>query len=111
MVTLYEIPINKSIVPYSFLVELSEKLYKFELNYNAIKDFFTINLYLNDEAILYGEKLMYNVPLFLYKRHLDVPSELIVPISNDDTVKQITYDNFGDSVKLYAFAGDINEII
>lgn len=111
MVEVHKIPIEKDLVPYSFLVELSNQLYKFEVNYNAIHDFFTVNLFLNNEPVLYGEKVMLNVPLFHTKLHLEVPRELIVPLSTDESETQVTFENFGDTVGLYSFVGDVDELI
>lgn len=100
------IEIDKELIPYSFNLELSEKLYKFTAKYNTAFDFFTVDLHLNGEPILFGEKLKYGTPLFMFKRHLDVPKEQIVPVDVNGKETAVTYENLGDSVFLYVVDGE-----
>lgn len=58
------IDIDKNNLPERFDIELGAELFSFEVNYNETGDFFTIDLYKNDEPLVLGEKIMLNQPLF-----------------------------------------------
>ena len=100
------IKIEKDLIPYRFDIQLAEKTYTFEVHYNSEYDFFTVDLYIGDEAIIYGEKLVYGKRLFDYPS-IDFPVE-IVPRDNAEEQSRVGYDNLEDSVFLYIIEGDSN---
>lgn len=104
------IDIDINLVPYSFEVELSNKIYTFVINYNFANDYFTVDLLFNNIPLVQGEKLVLNEILFrdIYedKEHNvneEFPSELLMPVSSNNDVKRISIDNLGTDVQLYYF--------
>lgn len=95
------IDIDKDLIPYSFDITLEGETYTFEVNYNDLKDFFTINLLKNDEVIVLGEKLVYGKPLFLTSSHKDIPKIDIIPFDLSQQTERITFENFNKQVFLY----------
>jgi len=110
------IEIDKNLIPYTFDIELSGRLYTIEINYNYIFDFFTIDLYLDNKPLVKSEKLILNEVLFkdIYEDkegnlNEKFPTEILIPLGNND-IKRITYDNFGKDVQLYyAERSELNE--
>lgn len=100
------IDIDKEQIPYSFNIDLTGKQYTFTVKYNALFDYFTIDVAVNGEDIIYGEKIIFNRYLFDQKLHLGAPLEMIVPMSFDENVSEITFDNIGESVFLLSLEGD-----
>lgn len=95
------IDIEKRKIPYEFELNLKGETFQFEVFYNTVGDFFTVNLYKNHKLIKYGEKIVYQVPLFSSVRHLDIPKVVILP---DDTTKEAiraNYNNLNEDVFLY----------
>lgn len=102
------IEIDKTLVPYSFNVELSGLVYTFTINYNFLFDYFTVDLALGDTILVSGEKLVLNEILFRDlvedkdgNLNSNFPSEILFPAASDDSIERITYDNFGSEVQLY----------
>ncbi|MGJ0848194.1 phage baseplate plug family protein [Tissierella praeacuta] len=95
------IDINKDMIPYRFDITLADETYTFEVNYNALKDYFTIDLYKNDEVIVLGEKLVYGKPLFLSSQHKDIPKIDILPLDLANKTERITFENFNKEVFLF----------
>lgn len=92
------IPIYKDQIPYRFETMFNGVLYTFEVHYNVEHDFFTVDLYRLDEPIIYGEKLVYNEPLFQSLNDDTLPK--LIPIDPSGAEERITYDNFGETVIL-----------
>src|SRR5690625_1441149 len=84
--------INKEQIPYQFEYEYNDHLFTFEIHYNADYDFFTVDLYKNDELIVYGEKLVYGQQLF--KSLNDSTLTKLIPLDESENTDKITYDNF-----------------
>lgn len=101
--------IDKEQIPYRFEVELDGEVYTFEIHYNSECDFFTVDLYLNNEVIIYGEKLILNRPLFLAYADKRIPKTQIIPRDTTGTEHRITYKNLGETVFLYV--GEENETV
>ena len=94
------IEIDKEAIPYRFEIELGGELFEMEIKYNQRFDFFTVDLYRDDELLLAGQKIVYGQPLFpdYDNRFPKVP---IIPMDESGTpIDRITYDNFGESVLL-----------
>lgn len=104
------IEIDKDMIPYRFDITLEGETYTFEVNYNALKDFFTIDLLKNDEIIVLGEKLVYGKPLFMTARHKDIPKPIIIPYDVSENTERITFENMNKDVFLFLI-GDENEAL
>lgn len=95
------IEINKYQVPYQFEINLANETFQFNILYNSIYDFFTINLYKDHRLVRYGEKIVYNVPLFENLGYLDVPKLTIIPADTTKQAIRVTYENMNEDVFLY----------
>lgn len=104
------IEIDKNMIPYSFEITLNDKTYTFYVKYNVLKDFFTIDLYRNDEVIVLGEKLVYGKPLFSTSQYKDVPDVKIIPFDLTGKSERITFENLNEEVFLY-LVGDDDEVL
>lgn len=96
------IPISKENLPERFEFDLAEETFTFEVFYNEVGDFFTVNLYdLNDNPIVLGEKLVLNVPLWSDIVNSKLPAPSLIPLDESGKEDRISYDNFGETVFLY----------
>lgn len=102
------IEIDKNSIPYEFDIELNNRLYTMAINYNYLFDFFTVDLMLNDEVLVKGEKLIIDKILFSslcedndYNIDEMFPDEYIVPVASNDSIERITFDNLNNDVLLY----------
>ena len=94
------IEINKSLIPYTFDIELGSELFTFEVNYNNVGDFFTIKVVKNGETICSGEPLVYGRRLFEDIWDSKFPAIDIVPFDPSGSYNAVTYANLGDGVLL-----------
>ncbi len=46
------IEIEKDLIPYRFDIAIDGKTYTFEVSYNAENDYFTVDLYRNDQLVV-----------------------------------------------------------
>jgi len=92
------LPIDKTLIPYQFEVELNGAIYTIEVHYNASYDFFTLDLYKGQQVLRYGEKIMYGQPLFV---SVDESLPVITPLDLAGNEDRVTYDNLGETVFLY----------
>lgn len=104
------IEIDKDMIPYRFDTTLEGETYTFQVNYNATHDFFTMDLYKNDEVIVLGEKLVYGKPLFMSAQHKDIPKIIIIPYDVSENTDKITFENLNEDVLLF-LVGDENEAL
>ncbi len=104
------IEIDKNMIPYRFDMTIKGETYTFQVNYNATHDFFTIDLYKNDEVIVLGEKLVYGKPLFMSAQHKDIPKTIIIPYDVSENTDRITFENMNEDVLLFMI-GDNDEIL
>lgn len=95
------IDIDKDSIPYKFDIKLQGTTYTLGVLYNALMDFFTIDLYKDKAPLVLGEKLILNKPLFLTSQYRDTPGIDIIPFDLTGEAERITYDNFNKSVFLY----------
>ena len=95
------IPIEKELIPYAIEIELGGEVYRVEINYNLDFDFFTVNLLKGNEALAYGEKIVYGNKLFdAYKDSRFPDVDIIVKdIANEET--RVTWDNFQETIFLF----------
>ncbi|AKG05520.1 hypothetical protein AAV35_012660 [Salimicrobium jeotgali] len=94
------IPIDKELCPYEFSIQIGVELFRIEVLYNDVGDFFSVSLYREEEALVLGEKLVYGVPLFADMYTQAFPAPTIVPLDESGEENTVTYDNLGDSVFL-----------
>lgn len=99
------IEIDASKVPYSFSVKLTDKTFVFEVKYNEIGGFYTIDLYdLNGNVLAFGEIVRYGRALFNVVEDERFPLPVIIPYCiTDENISEVTKDNFGKVVKLYLY--------
>lgn len=107
------INIDKSQVPYAFDIVLLGVTYTFDVKYNNVSDFFTIDLYKQGTIVEYGCKMVYGKPLFdtitktennhtsIITKTLDYPQITILPYDLSEKETRVTYDNLGTTVFLY----------
>jgi len=94
------IPIQKNQVPYRFEILLGAETFEIEVRYNADFDFFTIDLYKDGEVLVYGEKLVYGVPLFTDVFDQRFPVLQLVPKDDAGLEERVGYSNLGETVFL-----------
>lgn len=95
------IDIEKEKIPYRFEIVLNNETFQFEVFYNTVGDFFTVDLYKNHQLILYGEKITLDVPLFNDYAYLEIPKVIVKPGDTTRQALRITYDNLNEDVFLY----------
>ncbi|GLC88261.1 phage baseplate plug family protein [Lysinibacillus piscis] len=95
------IEIDKNEIPYAFEMELAGEIFGFEVNYNRAHDFFTLDLFKNGGALVVGEKLILNRPLFRNRVSSELPNVQIIPKDRAHSATRITYENLNETVFLY----------
>lgn len=100
------ININKEEIPVRMFMIFEEVLCELRFKYNFSFDFFTVDLLINNEEIILGEKLVYGKPLFTLKETF-MQTTVIIPFDVSDTESRITYENFGVTVFLFVFDVEI----
>lgn len=102
------IEIDKTLLPYQFEINLSNKIYTLLFNYNVSFDFFTVDLILNGVTLVKAEKLV--LDQFLFKEvskdadgnlNPSFPEEILFVSTSDSSIKRVSYDNLGSTVHLY----------
>ena len=95
------IEVDKTQLPYNIDIVLAGEEYGLEFMYNSAADLFTCTLRKDDEVLVYGEPVIYGVPLFadVYKSEL-FPMLDIVPLDEAGQENTVTYENFGKTVFL-----------
>ena len=97
------IPVDVDTMPCTFAVELDDKTFVFTFAYNEVGDFFTCDLETPEGDVLArGDVIRYGRPLFGPIEDERFPLPVIIPqcLSGED-VSVVTYENFGNLVKLY----------
>lgn len=95
------IEIEKDLIPYRFDIAIDGNTYTFEVSYNAENDYFTVDLYRNDQLVIAGAKAVYGRPLFAAHMYLDVPQIPIIPLDVSGQTERVTWDNINDTVFLW----------
>lgn len=95
------IEIKKSLIPYSFDILLGAEWFNLEFLYNQTDDLYTVTLSRDDEVLVYGEPLVYGMPLFadMYVSG-KFPILEIVPFDESQQETEITKSNFEETVFL-----------
>ena len=100
------IDIDTEKVPYTFSVKLGDKTYSFTIRFNDQGGFFTADLAVTatGEVLAYGDPIRYGRPMFGTIEDERFPLPVIIPLClTGDQVDTVTWDNMGDTVKLYLF--------
>lgn len=100
------IDIDKNETPYSFEIDLAGEVFEFEVNYNQAHDFFTVDLFKDNDALVIGEKLILNRPLFRNIVNIQLPKVIIIPKDRANSATRITYENLNETVFLYVGESD-----
>lgn len=93
--------VEKELIPYSFDILLGAEWFSLEFHYNETADLFTVTLSKDDEVLVYGEPIIYGVPLFMDVYQSGVfPALNIVPYDESEQETAVTWDNFNETVFL-----------
>jgi hypothetical protein len=95
------IDIDKQKIPYRFEISLSNALYEMEFHYNPEFDFFTVDLYRNKEVLVYGEKLLYGIPLFKDITDARLPAVGLIPLDESGHSIEVNAQTLGETVFLF----------
>lgn len=90
--------IEKDLLPLVFEIELDDNIFNMEVYYNERFDYFTIDLYLEDEPVIFGEKLTLDSPLFDVISYKELLNTKLIPTDPADLNTRITFDNFNEQV-------------
>ena len=102
------IPIEKDLIPYQFEIDIAEEEFSFVINYNERFDFFTVDLYKDDELIISGEKIVYGRCLFAsYPDETKIPQNPITPFDEAGEKTRVGWVELNESV--FLFIGDEDE--
>jgi hypothetical protein len=94
------INIDKQKIPYRFEISLAGTLYEMEFHYNPGFDFFTVDLYKNKEPLVYGEKLLYGLPLFHDIEDARFPKVGLIPLDASGQSVEVNAQTLGTTVFL-----------
>jgi hypothetical protein len=111
------IEIDKTKIPYSFDILLSNRVYTLNINYNILFDFFTADLLLNGNVLAKNEKLVLGQFLFReiaedseHNINPNFPTELLYIGTSDNKVQRLGFENLGTNVFLYCIQrSEVNE--
>jgi len=95
------IDIEKDLIPYRFDISLADKMFTFEVHYNAKGDYFTVDLESDGEVLVRGEKLVYGVELFQDIRDDRFPRVAILPYDESGNTSAVTWETLSTSAFLY----------
>ena len=93
--------IEKSLIPYSFTIDLNATAYILEIRYNGECDFFTVGLYDRDRKLICVEPITYGAELFKPQYQAGIyPAMRIVPLDDSGSSTVVTWDNMNEKVFL-----------
>ncbi|USK71768.1 phage baseplate plug family protein [Peribacillus asahii] len=95
------IELDPNEIPVVFGISLAEDEYTMGINYNETYDFFTVDLWDGEGAVIVlGEKIVLNRPLFESLVDERLPGPSIVPYDESGIATDVTKDNFYQTVFL-----------
>lgn len=100
------IDVEKENIPYRFDITLAEEIFTFEIHYNTEGDFFTVDLEKDGEVLVYGEKIVYYMPLFYDVQDGRFPKVPIVPFDESGNASRVGWDTLNETVFLYVIEED-----
>ncbi|QOS97546.1 hypothetical protein JNUCC42_13190 [Brevibacterium sp. JNUCC-42] len=95
------IDIEKELIPYHFEISLVDELFEMEIHYNSEYDFFTVDLLKNKEVLVYGEKIVYGMPLFRTGADERFPKIEIIPYDESEKDQIVTWQTLHETVFLF----------
>lgn len=99
--------IDKTAIPYSFDMEIADEEFTFVVDYNQRFDFFTMDLYKNDELIIKGEKILYGRALFgSYPDDSKIPEYPITAFDEAGVESRVGWDQLENTVFLFIGSPD-----
>ena len=104
--TLDIIPVKADEIPCTFMIRLAGRTFEFTFKYNDAGGMYTVDLAIpgpNRETLCHGVPIRYATPLFEFWSDERYPWPVITPLClTGEHVTEITRDNFGREVLLYA---------
>lgn len=101
----YELNIDE--LPMSFDVTFGSLTYTMQLNYNAVGDYYTVDLYDSDyHPIVLGEKLIYGKRLWSRYTSDKIPAVDLTPLDLSGRTHTCNRGTFGKTVFLYTGGDD-----
>ncbi|MCU6794149.1 hypothetical protein OB236_18760 [Paenibacillus sp. WQ 127069] len=94
------IDIDKKKIPYRFEILLAGSLYEMEFHYNPGFNYFTVDLFKNKELLVYGEKLVYGLPLFHDIVDSRLPAVGLIPLDTSGQAFEVNAQTLGETVFL-----------
>jgi hypothetical protein len=94
------IHIDKEALPYACEMQLAQQTWQFEVRYNTEYDFFTVDLYQDNQMVVAGEKIVYGRPLFEMLA-TNKPGVSIVPLDVSGNAERVGWNELNESVFLY----------
>ncbi|MCI3027683.1 hypothetical protein LMF32_00845 [Desemzia sp. C1] len=96
------IELNPGEIPVVFEVDLGGTVYLMGINNNMEYDFLTVDLFDSDsEALVLGEKMIIDRPLFEDYTDDRFPGPVIIPSDTSKNETKVTANNLGVTVFLY----------
>jgi len=95
------IPVDVDDLPEIFEIDLNDVTFNLGFSYNAVGDFFVVDLYDEDlNPIILGEKLVINRRLWAYSNDELLPSCDLVPMDESGQATSVNAETFGHTVFL-----------
>ncbi|SFL09740.1 hypothetical protein SAMN03159341_103192 [Paenibacillus sp. 1_12] len=94
------INIDKKKIPYRFEILLAGSLFEMEFHYNPDFNYFTVDLFKNKELIVFGEKLVYGLPLFHDIVDSRLPDVGLIPLDASGQTVEVNAQTLGETVFL-----------
>lgn len=85
---------------------MSGETFQFNVNYNTLADYFTLDLYKDHEVIVLGEKIVFNNILFERYNYKEIPKDILFVNTQTLAENRVTFENLGEDVFIFA----INEV-
>lgn len=96
------IPVDKLHLPERFEFPFGKNIYIIGVNWNESGQYFTVDLFEpNLNPIALGERVVANQELWANLTDPRLPFESVVPMDESNPDTDITFENFGETVKLY----------
>lgn len=104
---LHYLPIDLTAIPYRFSVRLAGVTFILELHHNAEGDYFTVDLFDREGALLAaGEPLVYGNPLWSAVADERFPTVALIPWDLSGQATTVNRETLGRSVLLYLWGAE-----
>ncbi len=95
------LPVAKQDIPYSVNINVEGTTFEFTFNYNAVGDFFTVDLARGGEQLVNGEKVVYGRPLFMTYFTEEFPLKMILPLDGAMEESRVGWQELQETAYLY----------